>query len=152
MSGPDAMGVEVTTQQTNRRESWSGRRAERDDRLVRRFTTSGRLHVHMRLGGRSATHSRPVVAEVTDVSITGMLLTVSGGLRVRPGALLTLGDGESTAVCRVVHVNTPAGSRSQRLGVEILDQTAEFRSELNLAVGALRKDVGQVRAAWERPN
>jgi hypothetical protein len=137
---------------TSPRTSWSGDRTNDNSRLVKRFTTDGRLHVHLRLGGRGPAHSRPTVAEVTDVSITGVLVQISGSLRVRQGATVTLGDGPSTAVCRVAHARVLTGTKSQQLGLEIVEQTDEFRRELSLAVGALRKDRGQVLAAWEHPN
>lgn len=142
----------MTANSTNHRAFWANARSGRDDRLVRRFQTGGRLHVHMRLGGQGTAHNRPVVAEVADISMTGLLVRVAGSLRVRAGAVVTLGDDYSTALCRVAHAKAPLGARVQNLGLEILEQSPEFRNELRLAVGALRKDKGQVLEAWEREN
>lgn len=127
-----------------------GDRTGRNDRLVPRFTTSGTLHVHIRLGRRDNLHTRPITAEVSDISITGLLLRVTGSLRLREGAHITLGDGDSVGIGRVVHVRTTPDGRNQWLGVEIVEQTVRFREELMAAVGALRKDRGQLLAHWER--
>jgi hypothetical protein len=127
-----------------------GERTGSNDRLVPRFTTSGTLHVHLRLGRRANLEINPLTVEVSDISITGLLLRVTGSLRLREGAHLTLGDAGSTAVGRVVHARATPDGHHQWLGVEIVEQTPRFREELSAAVGALRKDRGQLLEHWER--
>lgn len=128
-----------------------GDRSGRDDRLVRRFTTRGRLHIHLRLGGATATRSRPIVAEVLNLSITGALIRITAGLRVRAAAKVTLGDPPSTVVCRVAHARM-IGTEFQDLGLEFLAPTDEFCVDVSRAVGDLRKDRGEILEAWHRTN
>ena len=127
-----------------RREDRSGK----NDRLVRRLVTGGELAIDLRLGGKGAEHSRPVVAEVIDISLTGFLVRITGNLKVQPGSMVTLGEDDNTAVCRVAHANSPAGSVEQELGLHITEMSDQFRTELHAAVAALRKDHGQMREAW----
>lgn len=118
---------------------------------MRRFRTRGRLHIHLRLGGASATRSRPVTAEVLDLSITGAQVRIAASLRVKPNATITLGDAPSTVVCRVVHTRM-VGTTHQDLGLEFHDPTDQFCADVSKAVAALRKDKGHVLKAWHRPN
>lgn len=123
-------------------------RTGKNDRLVRRLTTGGELAIDLRLGGKGAEHSRPVVAEVIDISLTGLLVRITGNLKVQPDSFVTLGEGDTTAICRVAHANSPAGSIEQELGLHITEMSEQFRKELHAAVAALRKDRGQMREAW----
>ena len=43
-------------------------RSGKNDRLVRRLTTGGELAIDFRLGGKGAEHSRPITAEIIDIS------------------------------------------------------------------------------------
>ncbi|MDW3217173.1 MAG: PilZ domain-containing protein [Acidimicrobiales bacterium] len=126
-------------------------RSGRDDRLVRRFLTGGRLHIHLRLGGADASRSRPIAAEVINLSITGALVRFPAKLRMKPGATVTLGNPPSTVVCRVVHTAMITADQ-QDLGVEFVEPTDAFCADVSRAVGALRRDRGHVLAAWHRPN
>ncbi|GJM36805.1 MAG: hypothetical protein DHS20C19_01720 [Acidimicrobiales bacterium] len=126
-------------------------RSGRDDRLVRRFNTGGRLHIHLRLGGADATRSRPIAAEVINLSITGGLVRFPATLRLKPGATVTLGNPPSTVVCRVVHT-AMISTDHQDLGLEFVEPTDDFCADVSRAVAALRRDRGHVLAAWHRPN
>lgn len=118
-------------------------------RLVTRFGTGGQLNILLRLGGADAARSRPVVADVINISITGALVRIKGELPVWSGATVTLGDGESTARCRVVHATSLAGTPWQDLGIEITEMTDPFHDELHQVIAALRNDRGQIHHAWK---
>ncbi|MEQ8839826.1 MAG: hypothetical protein RIB98_02520 [Acidimicrobiales bacterium] len=124
-----------------------------------RFTAGIRLRVHLRLGatpilpgGTPNPRNRPVPADVVNVSITGISLAVTGTLRVHCGATVTIGDGDSTAACRVAYTARSAEAGSQILGLEFVSQTDAFRLDVGRIIAALRQDRGQVIAAWHRPN
>lgn len=128
-----------------------GERSGRDDRLVRRFATRRRLHIHLRLGGATAGRSRPVTAEVVDLSITGARVRIGATLRVRADATVTLGDPPSTVVCRVAHTQM-LGPTHQDLGLEFVEPTDAFCVDVSKAVATLRKDRGHVLRAWHQQN
>ncbi len=122
---------------------------EDNDRLVGRFTTSGQLHIRVRLCSPTNELSPPLTAAVINISVTGLLVRIASDQKVRPDASVTIGDGTSTAVCRVAHANSPSGSETQQLGLEIVEMTDAFREELHLTIAALRKDRGGLLDAWE---
>ena len=66
--------------------------------------------------------------------------------------MVTIGDGDSTATCRVVYTTRTTDPDGQILGLEYLRQSDRFRLDVGSVVGALRKDRGQVIKAWHRPN
>lgn len=129
-----------------------GDRTGRNDRLVRRFDAGQELRVHLRLGANPNAQSRPVPAEVVNVSIAGISLRVHRTLRVFAGATVTLGSGESTATCDVVYTTQSSDHERQILGLEYVQQSDQFRLDVGRVVAALRKDRGQVIKAWHRPN
>ena len=129
-----------------------GDRTGRNDRLVRRFSAGQQLRVHLRLGAHPNPQNRPLAAEVINISIAGISLRVHRTLRVYAGAMVTLGDGESTATCNVVYTTRSHDHEHQILGLEYVTQTDRFRYDVGGVVGALRKDRGQVIKAWHRPN
>ena len=129
-----------------------GDRSGRNDRLVQRFNAGQSLRVHLRLGENPNTQNRPISAEVINISITGISLRVHRTLRVYAGAMVTLGDGVSTATCSVVYTTKSSDLERQILGVEYVTQTHQFRHDVGRVVGALRKDRGQVIKAWHRSN
>lgn len=130
----------------------AGDRTGRNDRLVPRFTAGIRLRVHLRLGAAPNPQNRPIVADVVNISITGVSLQVTGTLRVHAGASVTIGDGDSTAACRVAYTTRSAVTTRQILGLEFVSQTDAFRLDVGRIIAALRQDRGQVIAAWHRPN
>lgn len=129
-----------------------GDRTGRNERLVRRFDAGPQLRVHLRLGANPNAQTRPVSAEVVNVSIAGISLRVHRTLRVHAGATVTLGDGESLATCAVVYTAQSGDLEQQILGLEFVTQSDEFRLDVGRVVAALRKDRGQVIRAWHRPN
>lgn len=129
-----------------------GDRTGRNDRLVRRFDAGQQLRVHLRLGEHPNPQNRPIAAEVINISIAGISLRVHRTLRVFAGAMVTLGDGQSTATCNVVYTTKASDEDRQVLGLEFVQQTDRFRLDVGGVVGALRKDRGQVIKAWHRPN
>ncbi len=129
-----------------------GDRTGRNDRLVRRFDAGQQLRVHLRLGANPNGQSRPVPAEVVNVSIAGISLRVHRTLRVYAGAMVTLGSGDSTAACTVVYTAWSDDRERQILGLEYVHQSDRFRLDVGRLVAVLRKDHGQVIKAWHRPN
>ena len=129
-----------------------GDRSGRNDRLVPRFDAGHQLPVHLRLGENPNLQNRPIPVEVINISIAGASLRVVRTLRVHVGAIVTIGDGESTACCKVVFVTRSHELDRQILGLEFVSQTDKFRLDVGGVVGALRKDRGQVIKAWHRPN
>lgn len=129
-----------------------GDRTGRNDRLVRRFTAGQQLRVHLHLGEHPNPQNRPISTEVLNISIIGISLCVSATLRVNEGAVVTIGDGDSTATCRVVYTTRTTEGDRQILGLEYVRQSDRFRLDVGSVVGALREDRGQVIKAWHRPN
>jgi len=129
-----------------------GDRTGRNDRLVRRFSAGQQLRVHLRLGEHPNPQHRPISAEVLNISIAGISLRVTRTLRVSVGAMVTIGDGDSTATCRVAYTARTAEPDRQILGLEYVAQSDRFRLDVGGVVGALRKDRGEVIKAWHRPN
>lgn len=129
-----------------------GDRSGRNDRLVRRFNAGQQLRVHLRLGANPNPQNRPIPAEVINISIAGISLRVHRTLRVTAGAMVTLGDGASTATCHVAYTTRTNDIERQILGLEYVTLSDQFRLDVGGVVGALRKDRGQVIKAWHRPN
>jgi hypothetical protein len=129
-----------------------GDRTGRNDRLVRRFSAGQQLRVHLRLGEHPKPQNRPISAEVLNISIAGVSVRVARTLPVSTGAMVTIGDGDSTASCRVTYTTRTTEPDRQILGLEYVTQSDRFRLDVGGVVGALRKDRGQVIKAWHRPN
>jgi len=130
----------------------SGDRTGRNDRLVRRFSAGQQLRIHLRLGANPNPQNRPISAEVVNVSIAGASLRVTHTLRVHAGAMVTIGDGDGTATCKVKYTAQSDDLDSQILGLEFVTQSDRFRLDVGSVVAALRKDKGHVIKAWHRPN
>ena len=124
-------------------------RTGRNDRLVRRLSAPLQLRVHLRLGTNP--QSRPSPADVINVSVAGASLRITRSLPVNAGATVTIGDGRSTATCRVVYAQAH-GRNGQVLGLEYTAQSDQFRLDAGQVIAALRRDRGQVIRAWHHAN
>lgn len=120
-------------------------------RLVRRWTSQGHFPVKLGLPGADRTDDDPVTAEIRNLSITGMLVSVHTGSRIAVGASVTVGEADTTAVCTVTHVHRLAGTDVHDLGLHIEDMSDGFCRGLHEAVAALREDNSRLLEPWSSP-
>ncbi len=125
----------------------SGRNAA-NRRLVRRWTSDGHFPVTLGLPDADRADDDPVTAEIKNLSITGMLVSVDSDAQIAVGASVTLGEGDTTAVCTVTHVHPLPGTDIKDLGLHIQDMSDRFCRGLHESVAALRADHSRLLEPW----
>lgn len=117
-------------------------------RLVRRWTSEGDFPVTLGLSDGGTDEGDTLTAEVKNLSITGMLVRIRWGSDISAGSTVTVGEGDTTAICSVAHVHAVPGTDVQELGLHIEDMSDLFCRGLHESVSALREDQSSLLEPW----
>ena len=126
-----------------------------EQRLVRRYNPLDRVEIAWR-GKNQTPHDpdttpNPVNAMLLDMSVTGMLVNLPSTQDAEPGDTVDLSWRGYQAVARVAHSAPDEQHADRRLvGVEIIEMSEEFETDLYDAVALLRGDHGQLEEQWHR--